>query len=56
MIKKPEGLLKIIKISANLNETHFYEAMGFMRFKVITDLNHLAVLEVFYVRNRKYQV
>ena len=46
MIKKPEGLTKILKISVNINENNFYEAMGFLRFKVISDFNHLAVLEV----------
>ena len=46
MIKRVDGITKVMKLSANLNETTFYEAMGFLRFKAITDFNHLAVLEV----------
>jgi hypothetical protein len=55
MLKKPEGLTKILKISCNLNESFFYEAMGFLRFKVITDINHLIVLEVMLTLCRKSQ-
>ena len=43
MIKKTEGI-RILKISANMNENNFYEAMGFLRFKNIAEFNQLAVL------------
>lgn len=34
MIKKTDGT-KIIKISKNLSDNNFYEAMGFLRFIAI---------------------
>lgn len=46
MLKKPNGFTKILKVSLNLNDNNFFETMGFLRFKVISDYNHLAVLEV----------
>lgn len=46
MLKKNEGLTKILKISSTLNDINFYESMGFLRFKVITDISHLTILEV----------
>lgn len=54
MLKKPNGFTKILKVSINLNDNNFYETMGYLRFKVITDFNHLAVLEVILLRSRKY--
>ena len=49
-----EGMTKILKISNNLCENNFYESLGFLRFKVISELNHLAVLEVRNMSYRKY--
>jgi hypothetical protein len=34
MIKKTDGI-KILKISGNMNENNFYEAMGYLRFRNI---------------------
>jgi hypothetical protein len=45
MIKKVDGT-KILKVSKNMNDNNFYEAMGYLRFKAINEFNQLAVLEV----------
>jgi hypothetical protein len=45
MLKRAE-FVKILRISKNLNDNNFYEAMGFLRFATISNPNHLAVLEV----------
>lgn len=45
MLKRAE-FVKILRISKNLNDNNFYEAMGFLRFATINNPNHLAVLEV----------
>ena len=54
MIKKIDGY-RILKISVNMCENNFYEAMGHLRFKSISDFNQLAVLEVLIVQYRKYR-
>ncbi len=48
MIKKEEGVVKILKMSSTLSDSSFYESMGFLRFKAMSDINHLAVLEVLF--------
>lgn len=53
MIKKVDGVVKILKISCTLNDIGFYQSMGFLRFKAISDINHLAVLEVHNQTNQK---
>lgn len=47
--------VKILKVSANMNSSSFYETMGFLRFKQVSDPNHLGVLEVLGVQIRKFQ-
>jgi hypothetical protein len=54
MMRKEDGI-KILKISRNLNDTNFYESMGYLRFNSISDYNQLAVLEVSFSPLRKYQ-
>lgn len=35
MMKKGEGV-KVLKITKNMNDNKFYEAMGFLRFRAIS--------------------
>lgn len=54
MMRKAEGT-KILKITRSMTDNNFYEAMGFLRFRAITEFNQLAVLEVTCLLSRKYR-
>jgi len=45
MLQKMESC-RILKMSANLHSSNFYESMGFLRFREVSDPNPLTVLEV----------
>jgi|688.fasta_scaffold722461_1 hypothetical protein len=54
MLKRSE-FVKILRISKNLNDNNFYEAMGFLRFATISNPNHLALLEVAHTYSENFR-